>query len=237
MRFLTFAIALSILSSAAFAQDKTTGNTAPIAPYTGAQSAEPDIKKANKQVTSYLAKEMESDYVMGKKGAPVTLIEYASLSCPHCAHFSNVVLPDLQKKYIDTGKVRYVLRHFPLNEPALKGAILVECVGQKDKEKYFTFSRVLFNAQKKWAFDGNYMEGLETIANVGGVSKEQFQACMNDTALESKILQQKKLANDELKLPGTPYILVNGEVDDSKHSIEELSALIDAKLEAAGGKK
>src|SRR3954468_7537936 len=98
---------------------------------------------------------------MGKPSAPIVMVEYASLSCPHCAHFSNTVLPELEKHYIETGKLRYVLRQFPLNEPALKGAVLLDCVGEQSKDKYFIFSKVLFDAQDKWAFDGNYMSGLE----------------------------------------------------------------------------
>lgn len=177
---------------------------------------------------------LKTDYVMGSDKAPVVIVEYASLSCPHCAHFSNSVLPELQKKYIDTAKVRYVLRQFPLNEPALKGAMLVECVGEQNREKYFVFSKVLFDAQSKWAFDGNFLGGLETIANVGGLNKEQFQGCINNTDREMKVLNIKKLATDELKIPHTPYLFIAGEVYSGNLSVEDVSAFIDAKLAQAG---
>lgn len=171
-----------------------------------------------------------SDYVLGDAAAPVILIEYASLTCPHCAHFSNVVLPDLEKNYIKTGKLRYILRQFPLNEPALKGAMLLDCVGSQDRKRYYTFARVLFDAQSKWAFDTNYMSGLETIATVGGLTKDQFYNCVNNTDRETKILKMKKDANDALKIPHTPYIIIGGEIYNGERSYPAVSKFIDAKL-------
>jgi protein-disulfide isomerase len=173
---------------------------------------------------------LPGDFVMGKASAPIIMIEYASLSCPHCAHFNSTTLPELEKKYIDTGKMRYILRQFPLNEPALKGAMLLDCVGEQDKAKYYVFAKVLFDSQDKWAFDANYMTGLETIAGVGGVSKEQFQHCTNDTDREMKVLKVKKAANDELKVPHTPYIFIDGLVYEGDRTIENMSKFIDARL-------
>lgn len=173
---------------------------------------------------------LRSDYVMGKDSAPLVMVEYASLSCPHCAHFSNTVLPELEKKYIETGKMRYVLRQFPINEPALKAAMLVECVGEQSHSRYYTFSRVLFDAQNKWAFDGNYMSGLETIANVGGLSKEEFQSCLSNTDREMRVLKVKKDATDELQIPHTPYIYIGGEVYGGDRTVPAVSQFIDAKL-------
>ncbi len=184
---------------------------------------------------SYLIKDapLRSDYVLGKRNAPVLLIEYASLSCPHCAHFSNTVLPELEKKYINTGKLAYILRQFPLNEPAMRAAMLVDCVGSSSEEQYYVFSRVLFDAQNRWAFDSNFMEGLETIAGVGGISKAQFKNCVNDKDREVKLLKQKKTDNDELKIPHTPYILIGGEIYTGDNSAADISKFIDAKLAKA----
>jgi protein-disulfide isomerase len=182
--------------------------------------------------TSSLIKDapVSSDFLDGSRTAPIIMIEYASLSCPHCAHFSNTVLPELQKKYIDTGKMLYILRPFPLNDPALKGAMLLDCVGQQDSKKYYVFAKVLFDSQAKWAFDGNFMAGLETIANVGGLNREQFQSCVNNTEREMRILKIKKDANDELRLPHTPYSFIAGEVYGGDNSVEGISKFVDAKL-------
>jgi len=216
----------------------------PIAPPTGTSTgvtpapgfSEPNLKipqNSGGKSGSYLIKDapLPSDYVMGKISAPIIMIEYASLSCPHCAHFSNTVLPDLIKKYVDAGQMRYILRQFPLNEPALKGAMLLDCVGEQNKEKYFTFAKVLFDAQGKWAFDANYMSGLQTIAEVGGLSKEQFEHCVNNTDREVKVLKAKKLATDELQIPHTPFIFIDGDVYDGERTVEAMSDFIDKKLD------
>lgn len=190
------------------------------------------IKDSAGKTDSYLIKDapFDSDFVMGKRTAPLMMIEYASLSCPHCAHFSNTVLPALKEKYINTGAMRYILRQFPLNESALKGAELLDCVGTQDPEKYYIFAKVLFDAQDKWAFDNNYMQGLETIAVVGGLSREQFQRCTSSTDRQMKILQAKKKANDELHIPHTPYIFIGNEAYEGERSVEAMSRFIDAKL-------
>lgn len=173
---------------------------------------------------------LPSDYVLGSKDAKVIMIEYASLSCPHCAHFFSAIMPEIQKKYIDTGKIRYVLRQYPLNEPALRGAMLVNCVGEQSTEKYYLFNKVLFDSQSKWAFDGNWQSALETIAGVGGVSKEQFAACINNTDREKAVLKAKKDAMDNLKIPHTPYFFIGGEAYNGDVTVPDLTRFIDAKL-------
>lgn len=192
-----------------------------------AEEEAPKGKSENPLITNA---PLATDFVLGKKDAPVIIVEYASLSCPHCASFSNSTLPEIQKKYIDSGKVAYILRQFPLNEPAFKGAMLVDCVGAKDSAKYYLFSKVLFDAQSKWAFDGDWGNGLETIARVGGVSKDEFQACIFDKELEKRLLEEKKQAADSLKIPHTPFFYINSEVYNGSHSIEDFSKVIDAEL-------
>lgn len=177
---------------------------------------------------------LSSDYVLGNRKAPVVLVEYASLSCPHCAAFSNQVMPAIEKNYVDTGKVAYVLRQFPLNEPAMRGTMLVNCVGESDESQYYAFSRVLFDAQQRWAFDQNFMQGLESIATVGGLSREQFKNCVNNQEREMAVLKAKKQANDELKIPHTPMIYINGEIYEGQKTAEAISAFIDRKLAEKG---
>ena len=180
---------------------------------------------------------LANDYVKGSPNAPLVMVEYASLSCPHCAHFSNSVLPEIEKRYIATGKLRYILRQFPLNESALKGAMLLYCVGDQNPDKYYVFAKVLFDAQNKWAFDGNYLSGLETIAAVGGVTKEQFANCISSTDREMAVLRDKKLANDELKIPHTPYMYIGNEIYEGERTVENVSQFIDAKLAEIAAKK
>lgn len=172
---------------------------------------------------------LATDYSLGKPNSPVTFIEYASLSCPHCAHFHSQVLPELKKRYIDTGKMIYILRQFPLNEPALKGAMLVDCVGSDSgAERYYTFVRVLFEAQDKWAMDTNFLTSLQSFAGVGGVGKPRFDACMNDSAREIKLLKIKQEASKDLKVTGTPSFYINGRKFDSNPTAENFIQYIDA---------
>jgi protein-disulfide isomerase len=244
MRYVT-ALALSLMLSmapVAFAADELPApeaSKAPAAVDNGVSPApgftEPNLKPSKisgGRTTSNLIKDapLHTDFVMGNPKSPLIMIEYASLSCPHCAHFSTTVLPALQKDYIDTGKMRYILRPFPLNESALKGAMLLDCIGEQNQEKYYVFAKVLFDAQSKWAFDANFMSGLETIATVGGLSKEQFQNCVNKTDREIKILKLKKDAEQELKVPHTPYIFIGDEAYEGDRSPVAIEKFIDGKL-------
>lgn len=154
---------------------------------------------------------LPTDFVMGDVNAPVTLVEYASLSCPHCAEFHEKVLPKLKKNYIETGKLKYILRQFPLNEPAMMGAMLVQCAGEEGgADRYYQFNNVLFGAQNKWAFDANFKDYLRTFAEVGGMSGEEFETCLADKKREKFLLETRQVAGEHLAIDGTPYIILNG---------------------------
>lgn len=177
---------------------------------------------------------LSGDFVLGDRKAPVKIIEYASLSCPHCAAFHQDVFPMLKKNYIDTGKALYILRQYPLNEPALKGAELVDCVGEDSgDERYYTFVGALFSSQNKWAYDQNFLSSLETFAKVGGVSKDRFEKCTADPDRELKILKSRKEASEALKVDHTPYFFINNNRFDDNVTYENISAYIDKKLGAA----
>ncbi|MDX2073393.1 MAG: thioredoxin domain-containing protein [Alphaproteobacteria bacterium] len=240
MRYITIAVIVAVACGGAFIAVAQQADTPakPIPPQSRPAQVPAEAKTIKefggpaKVEKSYLiqAAPLKTDYVLGKRNAPLVMVEYASLSCPHCAEFSSNVLPELEKKYIDTGKLAYILRQFPLNEPAMRGAMLVDCVGETSEEQYYVFSRVLFDAQKRWAFDTNFMSGLETIATVGGLSKARFKGCMEDKEREMKVLQAKKDTNDALKIPHTPYIFIGGEVYEGDRTAEAVSKFIDAKL-------
>jgi len=149
----------------------------------------------------------------------VTIVEYASLSCTHCAHFHETVFPELQKEFITPGKVKLVLREFPLNEPAIKAAELVECAGQNGLERA-NFVKVLFNMQAKWAFDDKFLASLKQIAGVGGIDSAAFDSCMADKALETKILAGRQDAEKNLGVNATPTFFINGVRYDGERTIE-----------------
>ncbi len=228
-------IITTFFASSSFAADVPASSTAGVSstPATQAQAVKEAIKAPEGVLTNKLIADapLPSDYVLGQKDAPVVMIEYASLSCPHCAMFYTTIMPDIQKNYIDTGKIRFVLRQFPLNEPAFRGAMLVNCVAEQGgAEKYYLFNKVLFDSQSKWAFDGNWQEGLEKIAAIGGVSKEQFLECISNNELEAKALVVKKQAMDDLKVPHTPYLYIGGEAYNGEKDFLSISKFIDSKL-------
>lgn len=172
----------------------------------------------------------ENDVVLGNPEAPVTIIEYASLTCPHCAHFHKDVFPELQKQYIEPGKVRFVLRPYPLNEPALKAAMLTICAG---KERYYTFNKVLFETQDRWAFGTDYMDALAKVAAVGGIGQPQFEKCMADTELERTILLGSKEAAEQLAVKSTPSFFINGKKLEGGFALNLFTAAIDPLLSKA----
>lgn len=172
------------------------------------------------------------DVVIGNANAPVTLVEYASLSCPHCAHFYNEILPAIDEQYIKTSKVKLIYRNYPLNEPALKAALLVDCA---DPDRRHTFISVLFKNQDKWAFSLSYMDSLANIAVLGGISRGKFDRCMNDTKLQGNILGVEKEAEDDYKVTSTPTFFINGKKQSGIAELKDLTKLIDETL--AGMKK
>ena len=146
------------------------------------------------------------DMAIGSESAPITIIEYSSLTCPHCAHFHQDPFPELKTKYIDTGKVRYIMREFPLNEPALAGAVAARCL---DASRYFAFTGLLFAKQADWAFKDDALTPLKALARQAGMSSEEFDKCIDNQELQKKIL----VLRDEGQKKGvnaTPSFFVNG---------------------------
>lgn len=168
-----------------------------------------------------------NDVIQGERSAPVTIIEYSSLSCPHCAAFHEKVLPALKEKYIDTGKAVFTNRQFPLNAPALRAAMLTKCVGP---EREATFTGVLFDMQETWAFSEDYEDQLKKLSAVGGVTPEEFDACMKNSEIENALLEGRQQASDILKVASTPTFFINGEEVKGTLSVERFEELIDSAL-------
>lgn len=177
------------------------------------------------------AKEQKGDIVIGNSDAKVTITEYASLSCSHCADFSLNTLPEIEKKYIDSGQAKLVFRNFPLNAPALKGAQLVHCIDKAQQKKLIN---TLFRTQNKWAFDKDYMLHLQQMAILFGMDKPSFEKCMADKAGEEWVLKARQDGAKELNVNATPSIFINGERFLKRPNVENVAAAIDAALE---GKK
>lgn len=155
---------------------------------------------------------LPTDKVHGKDGAKVTIIEYASLSCPHCAHFYTSILPDLEKDYIDTGKVQFIFRDFPLNEPGLMGAQLAHCAAQNGgDDRYFAALKAMFSTQADWAFAEDFKDRLLAVGKALSLEEKSLKACMEDKEIQTNILTSRQEASEKLGVDSTPYFFINGE--------------------------
>jgi protein-disulfide isomerase len=163
------------------------------------------------------------DRVLGQADAPITIVEYASMTCPHCAHFANDVLPELKKKWIDTGKAKLVMRPFPLDQVALRAEMLARCL---PPERYYPMIETLFKTQEKWAVPQDWRGALERTARLAGVSNKEFDACLANKALEDEIVQSRLTASTQLDVNATPTIFVNGKKFEGPPTVEALNELL-----------
>jgi len=171
---------------------------------------------------------LADDVVLGDENAPVTIIEYASMSCSHCAAFHNNVFSHLKEKYIDTGKVRFIFRDFPLDEPALRAAMMARCAAQEGEDKFVKFVKVMFSTQSNWAPKKNYLEILSNIGKLGGMTGEQFEQCIADKDLEYSIMNSKFQAAKQLGVSSTPTFFMNRKIYRGGQTTEFLSKQIDS---------
>jgi protein-disulfide isomerase len=163
----------------------------------------------------------------GDPAAPVTVIEYSSLTCPHCATFHRDTLPALKQRYIDTGKVRMVLRDFPLDEVALKAAVIAHCAGP---DKYPRFVDVFFLQQASWARAQDPLAALKQLAKLGGLGEAEIDACLADEAMEKAVLQFRLDAQQRYDIRSTPTFVIGDKTLAGARSIEEFAEVIDPML-------
>jgi len=171
----------------------------------------------------------EDDYIVGDKEAPITIIEYASLSCSHCADFHINTLPILMQEYVDTGKAKIVFRDFPFNYPALLGSMVLRCVPEEIRYEY---SNALYQLQSKWVVRENAKttKELYKIMQSGGMTKERFNECIDNVDLENKILNDVIAAQSEFNIKSTPSFLINGMLIEGNKSIKDFRQIIDKIL-------
>jgi protein-disulfide isomerase len=160
----------------------------------------------------------KEDRILGNSNAPITIVEYASLTCPHCAHFANEVLPELKKKWIDTGKAKLVLRDYPLDEPALRAAMIARCA---PPDRFYAYVDTFFATQEKWVMARDYREALARLVKLGGMSQDEFDNCLKNTALENKIVEGRLIASKEFDVNSTPTFFINGTKFTGAPTVEE----------------
>jgi protein-disulfide isomerase len=169
------------------------------------------------------------DMVMGNEKAPVTVIEYASMTCPHCAHFEETTFPELKKRYIDTGKVRFIFREFPLDNLAAAAFMLARCSGTADKDKYFALIDTLFRQQRQWAVEKPIPPLLAT-AKQAGFTEQTFNECLANQKVLDGIESMRQRAVDKFKVQSTPTFFINGTAYPGALSIEDMAKVIDPYL-------
>ncbi|WBL80480.1 DsbA family protein [Bradyrhizobium xenonodulans] len=190
------------------------------------------ISEAMAQAAADVAKPVSlPDMALGPKDAAVTITEYASMTCPHCAAFNEQVFPKIKTEYIDTGKIRYVFREFPLDIKAAAGSMLSRCIAKDDGPKYFAVTDMLFRQQNDWVVK-NTTETLTRIGKQAGLTQQQVEACLKDQALLDKIAADQKYASDVLKVDSTPTFFINGEKIKGETSFEDFAKKINPLLKS-----
>lgn len=182
-------------------------------------------------VTSKADAQLLQDMVLGRPDAPVTIIEYSSLTCPHCANFHVNSLPTFKEQYIDTGKVRLIYRDFPFEPIGTKAAQLARCMPNEDS--YFRFLDILFRQQMQWSRAADPIAALVDLGKLAGLSEERARACVNDPKIEEYVLGQR-IQGQRDGVNSTPTFVINGQPYPGARSPQQLAQLVDPII-AGGG--
>lgn len=199
--------------------------TATATPETKAKEAQPETKTAKAQPEAESAKKSGAleENVMGAADAPVTIIEYSSMTCPHCAAFHKNTLPALKEKYIDTGKVRYVLREFPLDNLAAAAFMLARCV---ESDKYFAFVDMLYEKQEQWTRTKDPLAELKKLTKLAGFTEERFDKCIKDQEVLDHITKVRAEGHQQYGVNSTPTFIINGKKLEGARDIKAFDEVL-----------
>lgn len=170
---------------------------------------------------------MISDRILGDPAARVTIVEFASYTCPHCGEFHKNVFPDIKKNYIDTGKVRFILRPMPLDNLALAVTKLTYCVPEN---RYYNFAGAFFNSQNTWVPAPDRLSALKNIAQLGGMTATQFDDCLKDDKIQQDVLAIDNQARKVLEVNSTPTFFINEQRVQGALPFADFALVIDQKL-------
>ncbi len=194
----------------------------------GLNSSEAQEKAA--KVSLPPLKEILSDRLLGNANAPITIIEYASMTCPHCAAFHAGPYPALKKEYIETGKVKFIYRDFPLDRLALAASMMTRCA---PKERYFAVVDIVYRTQQNWAKVADPAGALAQIGLLSGISQETYKACVGNKEIFDGVMKIRNDGDKEFNVKSTPTIIVNGKTFEGQATIERLRKVLDAELAKA----
>jgi protein-disulfide isomerase len=211
---------------AAFAGSASAGDAAKVDPIqTSATDAEAPKAEGTVDVAKLMAPGPLPEMSIGKDDAKVTIVEYMSMTCPHCARFENTVFEPIKQKYVDTGKVRFILREFPLDSRATAAIMLARCA---PKEQYFPMVSALFRAQGTWAVAEDGRAALLQMAKLAGFTQESFEACLTNQKLLDDVVATREKAAKDFGVDSTPTFFINGSKYTGEMTVEQMSAIIDA---------
>lgn len=168
------------------------------------------------------------DIVLGNANSKLVFVEYFSPTCPHCVNYHKHIFPEIKKKFIDNGRIQYIVREFIGNKQDLDATVLARC--SDDQDTYFNFMNIILEQQDNWAYNKNYREILTNIGVMGGVSAEQYAMCLNDESKIKNLIENTKLVAKEPRFIGTPTFFINGKQFTKSYTVEELSSAINAVL-------
>lgn len=166
----------------------------------------------------------DDDHILGAAEAPVTVIEYASLTCPHCATFHSETMPQVKSEWIETGRARFVYRHYPLDQLALRAAAVSECI---KGDGFFGFVDVLFSNQQKWSHAQDPIAAIGQYAALAGLDKATFEACMNDETTLDRITERQSDGQNRYGIASTPSFMVNGTPVVGARGYDEFNAVLE----------
>lgn len=192
------------------------------APAAVAQESAPE---ATVDVKALMDQSVLPDIALGKEDAPVTIVEYASMTCSHCAAFHANTWPALKKDFIDTGKVRFIFRAFPLDPVATAASMLTRCA---PADKYYDMIDLFFDNQKDWAFVQDPLSGLLSMAKQAGFTQMSFESCLSNQKLLDQLNSVKETAYKQFGVNATPTFFINGQKLTGEQSIDAFTKAIDA---------
>ena len=162
------------------------------------------------------------DEVMGKADAPITVIEYSSLTCPHCAKFHADTFPQVKKDWIDTGKVKFILRDFPWDPLAQAASMISHCSG----DRYFAFIDTFFHSQQNWEHASSPLDALKGIARLGGMPADEVDKCLQNHQLLNEIEARKTDGEKVYGVDSTPTFIINGKAVSGDKDYETFAKLL-----------
>ena len=186
------------------------------------------ISSAMAQSASDVAKPVSlPDMALGPANASVTITEYASMTCPHCANFAINTFPTLKEKYIDTGKVRFIFREFPFDPVAAGAFMLARCAGN---DKFFAVIDLLFHTQSTWAFEKKPLQPLLQTLKQTGFTEESFKACLANQKMLDGVEWVRNRGAEKFKVDSTPTFFINGQIQKGALSFEDMEKVIQPLL-------